>query len=88
MNVSYKTSFTRDLKRIKEKRVKQQVKAVIKEIKEADTLGDISNMIKMKGHDTYYRIRLGDYRVGLKVTDEVVLFVRCLHRKDIYRGFP
>ena len=88
MNVSYKTSFTRDLKRIKEKRVKQQIKAAIEEVKEADRLGDISNMLKMKGHDTYYRIWVGDYRVGLHVADDEVVFVRCLHRKDIYRAFP
>jgi mRNA interferase RelE/StbE len=36
----------------------------------------------------YYRIRLGDYRVGLKIENNTVCFVRFLHRKDIYRYFP
>ncbi|WP_333425936.1 hypothetical protein [Microcoleus sp. F4-D5] len=31
---------------------------------------------------------MGDYRIGIKVNDGVVYFVRILHRKEIYRYFP
>ncbi len=45
---------------------------------------------KLKGHSNYYRVRVGNYRIGLYIdlTDEVVEFRRVLHRKDIYRRFP
>ncbi len=36
----------------------------------------------------YYRIRVGDYRIGVEVVGDEILFVRILHRKDIYRYFP
>ena len=42
----------------------------------------------MKGYDTFYRIRLGDYRMGIDVLDNEVIIARLLHRKDIYRYFP
>lgn len=40
------------------------------------------------GEDRYYRIRMGDYRLGIIVEGEVVTFVRFLHRRDIYGYFP
>jgi len=35
-----------------------------------------------------YRIGIGDYRIGLILEDETLIFVRFLHRKDLYRYFP
>ncbi len=40
------------------------------------------------GKKNFYRIRIGDYRIGLKVENEDVIFIRVLHRKDVYRHFP
>jgi len=51
-------------------------------------LSDIQNLKKMQGYDTFYRIRLGDYRIGIEVAADQVILVRILHRKDIYRYFP
>ncbi|WP_417909752.1 type II toxin-antitoxin system RelE family toxin [Candidatus Electronema sp. PJ] len=45
-------------------------------------------MKKLKGYDTFYRVRIGDYRIGLKLAEDGLIFVRCLHRKEIYRYFP
>ena len=45
-------------------------------------------MKKLSGASGFYRIRVGDYRVGIAVEDETVEFVRVLHRRDIYRAFP
>jgi len=51
-------------------------------------LSDIQNLKKMQGYDTFYRIRLGDYRIGIEVVADQVILVRILHRKYIYRYFP
>ena len=88
MKVSFEASFARDLKRIKNQQLLQRVKQVIEEIKAAPGLTSISNLEKMKGYTTFYRIRRGDYRIGVEVLDDEVIFVRILHRKDIYRYFP
>ena len=37
---------------------------------------------------SYYRIRIGDYRIGIKGEGDVIVLMRVMHRKDIYRVFP
>ncbi len=88
MNVLFETSFAKDLRRIRDKTLRRRIQSVIAEVKTADTLDDVHNLIKMRGYDTFYRIRLGDYRIGVEVVNEKLIFVRALHRKDIYRKFP
>ncbi|MEM9215017.1 MAG: type II toxin-antitoxin system RelE/ParE family toxin [Cyanobacteria bacterium P01_F01_bin.150] len=41
----------------------------------------------MTAKGSFYRIRIGDYRIGIIVTGDVVSFIRVLHRKDMYRSF-
>jgi len=48
----------------------------------------VSNLTKLSGSSGFYRIRVGDYRIGIAVEEDEVEFVRCLHRRDIYRYFP
>ena len=88
MKVAFETSFARDLKRIRDKHLLQQVQQVIESIQAAATLDAVANLKKMQGYATFYRLRLGDYRIGIEVVDEQVIFVRFLHRKDVYRYFP
>ncbi len=44
-------------------------------------------VVKMKGSDNEYRIRIGDYRVRYEIDDKelVILLLQCKHRKDVYR---
>lgn len=45
---------------------------------------------KLSGYQTYYKIRVGDYRIGLLIdsSEQLVEFQRVLHRRHIYRKFP
>ncbi len=45
---------------------------------------------KLKGFSGFYRLRVGDYRVGFRLDFDikVIKFLRVRHRKDIYRYFP
>jgi len=36
----------------------------------------------------HFPFRVGDYRIGVIVEDDTMVFVRCLHRREIYRYFP
>ena len=43
----------------------------------------------MEGFTDFYRIRIGDYRVGIELeNDNSVTFLKLKHRKDIYKYFP
>ncbi len=88
MKIAFEASFARDLKRIRDKPLLQRVQQTIEAIKLAPGIGSVSEPKKMQGYDTFYRVRLGDYRIGIEVVDDQVIFVRFLHRKDVYRYFP
>ncbi|BAZ37945.1 hypothetical protein NIES4101_38710 [Calothrix sp. NIES-4101] len=67
----------------------KEYQVVIEEIEKAESLGDINNIKKLKSSDgDYYRIRIGNYRIGLTISDDIIIFVRALQRKDIYKYFP
>lgn len=53
-------------------------------------LSRLNDVKKLSNSAEYYRVRIGDYRIGLRVTDggDAVEFVRFLHRRDFYRHFP
>ncbi|KAA0226673.1 type II toxin-antitoxin system RelE/ParE family toxin [candidate division KSB1 bacterium] len=88
MTVEFKKSFARDLKKINEKQLLQHLKRIVEEVEQAPNAGAINNLKQIKGGENYYRIRIGNYRIGLKLENETVVFVRFLHRKEIYRYFP
>ncbi len=88
MEVLYESAFLRDLKRIRSKSTRRRILEAIEKVKEAPTIQDIPNMVKLRGYEAYFRIRVGEYRLGVEMVDETVIFVCCLHRKDVYRYFP
>lgn len=88
MKVEFKDSFAKDLKGIKDKALLKRVKGIIDAIEKADSLSRLQNLNKLKGHENYFRMRAGDYRLGIAVKENSVIFVRCLNRKDIYKYFP
>ena len=44
--------------------------------------------IKLKGADSLWRIRVGDYRLVYSIEDDelIVLVVRVAHRKDVFQA--
>lgn len=88
MKVGFKRSFVKDLKRVRDKALKKRVKETIELVEQAQNLQEVGNIQTLRGGDRYYRIRIGDYRLGLLLEGDTVIFVRFLHRKDVYRYFP
>lgn len=88
MKTQFKSSFAKDLSGIKDKKLHQRVKALIQLIEESDGLSAVTGLKKLRARGGYYRIRVGEYRLGLTLKGKVVTFVRCLDRKEIYRYFP
>ena len=88
MKVDFKKSFLKEIKKLRNKSLKDDIAAYILQVESSQNLSQIKNLKKLTGYDLYYRIRVGNYRIGLKVEDEIVYFVVFEHRKDIYRKFP
>ena len=89
MNILYAKRFSKDIDAIRhETKIKKRLLDLVGQIKKVDILSDISGVKKIEGYPGYFRIRIGDYRLGLKVTGNSVEMIRFLHRKEIYRRFP
>lgn len=88
MKTRFRKSFARDLKKVKDAAVAKRIRAIIAQVEAARQLGDLAGVKKLSGSSQVYRIRVGDYRLGVVLDEDVVEFVRCLHRRDIYRHFP
>lgn len=88
MQVEFRKTFKQDLKNLKDGKVLKRIQKVVEEVELANALSEIRNIKLLQGHEDFYRIRVGDYRIGLFVEGETIAFVRVLHRKEIYRYFP
>lgn len=89
MNTEYLPSFLKDLKALKSTPVYDSIKTLVFEtIPNCSSLEEVRNLTKLTGYEAAYRIRVGDYRIGLFVEEDTITFARVLHRKEIYRYFP
>ena len=89
MKVLYVKALVKDLEAVSQNLgVKKKFLKLIERLKTIDSLSELQNIKKIEGYDNYYRLRVGDYRLGLKLSDNTVELIRFLHRRDIYRRFP
>ena len=88
MQVEFLSQFNKDLEKIRFANIKQAVQRIILKVESAQNLSEIPNIKKLSGHKFAYRIRIGDYRIGIFVEGKTVEFARVVHRKDIYQLFP
>ena len=88
MNVLFDRSFQKDIEAVRDTTILGKLEIVIVEIKNASRLTDIKNITQMTDNHGYYRVKVGAYRIGLRFTDQKVIFERFLNRKDIYKYFP
>ena len=80
--------FSKDLDKITQVSIKKNVAEIILEIEAANNFSEIKNLKKLKGHSNAYRVRSGNYRIGLFIENGIVEFVRIVDRKAIYKVFP
>ena len=88
MNTAFRESFDADLSAITDAALFRRIRKIIEQVEAARTFQQIPNLKRLEATGKYYRIRLGDYRIGFVFEQGAVTFVRCLNRKEIYRYFP
>ncbi|MBX2973954.1 MAG: plasmid stabilization protein [Flavobacteriales bacterium] len=81
-------SFSRDIDAIPDAKLRQRLKLVLLAIEAAGNIQQVPHVKKMKGHSKAFRIRVGDFRLGVFVEGDTVQLVRFLHRREVYRWFP
>ncbi len=89
MKVVFDRSFIKSLDKLKEPSVKTKVEELIFKVQNTASLNTIPNIKKLTGYKTFYRFRIGDYRIGIELeTSQTIRFIIVVHRKDIYKLFP
>ena len=88
MRLEYRTSFLRDLRRIKDAELHRRVSQVIAELEAAPSLSSVAEVKRLTGPGQYYRLRIRAYRLGLELEGDTLILRRLLHRREIYRYFP
>ena len=88
MKVEFLSRFGRDIDKIQDASIKNKLASIIEQIEQAKSLADVNNLKKIVGYKNTYRIRIGDYRIGIFFEKDTVEFARVVHRKDIYKFFP
>lgn len=85
----YKKSFLKDLAKLPKHYREQIERLVFEEIPKLNNMFATLDIKKMKGYQGYYRIRVGNYRIGCKVEQgNQIIFYRIKSRSDIYKLFP
>ncbi|WP_373513377.1 type II toxin-antitoxin system RelE/ParE family toxin [Persicitalea sp.] len=91
MVVEIQTKFEKELRKTPDY-IQDQTRIIIKKLmgaKSLETAGVDYKMMKgQKKNRSFYRIRVGDYRVGIQYLHPNLIFMRILHRGKVYDGFP
>lgn len=88
MKTEFLKQFFKDIDKITLQTTIDDIASSIKNVEDAVSLRDIKNLKKLTGFKNVFRIKVGDYRIGIFIENNIVEFARFVHRKDIYRVFP
>ncbi len=82
-SVEFRPAVLKSMKRLP-KRDLRRIKRKVDDL--AENLPDPA-ATKMKGNNTFHRIRVGDYRIVYEIHEDwlVILVVKVGHRKDLYK---
>ncbi|HEV8079777.1 MAG TPA: hypothetical protein VGP43_03625 [Chitinophagaceae bacterium] len=88
MKIAFTNKFLKQVLKLKDKKLAKDIQSTIELTEAATSLSEIKNFKKLKGHKDFYRIRLGDFRIGIYFNNGDFTFAAIDNRKDIYKYFP
>jgi mRNA interferase RelE/StbE len=89
VEILYSKAFGKDLESIAHNPgMKKRLLKLIEKLKTTGSPDELHGLKKIEGYESYYRLRIGDYRLGIKISSNTLQLIRFLHRRDIYRRFP
>jgi mRNA interferase RelE/StbE len=86
VKVKYSKQFLRDIERVTNPALLQQLDEQISRLKSATRLSDAGQVTKLAANA--FRLHVRDHRLGFFLEADTVTLHRFLDRKEIYRFFP
>jgi mRNA interferase RelE/StbE len=88
MQIELTRKFQKQVENCHDKDIKSKVYEIIRSVMKTESMIRFHNLKKLTGYKYSYRIKQGDYRIGLLIKDKTVVFAAFDHRSDIYKYFP
>ncbi len=89
MRLRFTNQFEKQFDKISDKRIRLQITKVLQEVKDAPLLSAVGSIKKLKGHKNTFRIRSGNYRIGLFLEQDGSITAAAVDvRGAFYKGFP
>lgn len=89
MRLEFDKSFLKSIDNIRDSKILLKLEKNITDLANAESIQEISSLRKLTGFKDYYRIRIGNYRLGFElINSNIIRLIVFAHRKDIYKIFP
>ena len=88
MKIEFTRKFESQVDRLRDEKLKLEIANAVRTVIAANTLQDIPGLKKLSGFETAFRIRTGNYRIGVLYQSGIIYFAAFAHRRDIYKQFP
>jgi mRNA interferase RelE/StbE len=70
MRVQFTKSFAKDLRSHKKNQeLLMRIQRIVENVEQAEAVTELTNLKQLKAEGRYYRIRSGDYRIGITIED-------------------
>ena len=83
MKVLYKKTFLKDVESFPSDAHKIICREAFEIIPALSSVREHEDIRKLSGHEKFYRIRVGQFRTGIELRGDIIVFYRVPHRKDI-----
>ncbi len=88
MEVKYSKKFLKQLAAVPSDIQSKIESFVFDELVSTSSIYEMGKVEKMKGYDGFYKVRFGNYRLGLVLENEIITVKAVMHRREIYKFFP
>lgn len=88
MKVLYRSSFLKDIKKLKSASTINLIQSAIESCKKADTISNIKNCEPLQSRGKFFKLKYGQYRFGIYIDKGTVEFLKFGTRQNFYNDFP
>ena len=88
MNLQFRNSFLKDVKKLKSGSTVNLIHSVIENCEKAVTISDLKNCEPFQSRGKFFKLKYGQYRFGIYIDKGTVEFLKFGTRQNFYKDFP
>jgi len=88
MKVIFRSSFLKDIKKLKSKSTTDLIHSVIENCEKATVISDIKHCEPLQSRGKFFKLKYGQYRFGVYINKGTIEFLKFGTRQNFYKDFP